>query len=63
MWEMMTEAGIDPARMQVALQNPTVSVGRIEKSLFDLTEETDALSSAYLFARVRLSSDFASVRD
>jgi hypothetical protein len=50
-WELMREARIDPARAHAALENPTISLGSVKKSLFDFTEELDALSSAHLYAR------------
>ena len=49
MWELMTEAKISPGCKRAALDNPIITIAGNDRSLFDLTEEVDAKSSAYAY--------------
>jgi hypothetical protein len=49
MWTLLRSIGAEPAQIQRALSNPRREIGGGERSLFDLTEESDARSAGHLF--------------
>jgi hypothetical protein len=51
MWELMTDAGVASAKRLDALNNPVISIGGFDRTLFDFTEESDGASSAHFYAR------------
>jgi hypothetical protein len=54
MWQLVKSAGVDAPAIRRSLVNPTSFIGAMEKTLFDATEDVDAMSAAHLYSQMFL---------